>query len=99
MNRRVPIRTCVICRDKDPKRQLTRLVRTEQGVVIDPTGKLHGRGAYLCEKPQCWQRAAATDALDRALRVKLTDADRERLKQGTTHRPQQTTLIRQTGHE
>lgn len=82
MNRRIPIRTCVICRDKDPKRQLTRLVRTEQGVVIDPTGKLHGRGAYLCDKPECWQRAAATDLLGRALRVTLTDTDRHRLKQG-----------------
>lgn len=82
MNRRVPMRTCVVCRDKDNKRQLIRLVRTDQGVVIDPTGKLHGRGAYLCDKPECWQRAATTDILGRALRTTLTDADRERLKQG-----------------
>lgn len=82
MNRRVPIRTCVICREKENKRQLTRIVRTEQGVVIDPTGKMNGRGAYLCEKPDCWQRAANTDILSRALRTRLTDADRDRLKQG-----------------
>jgi hypothetical protein len=90
---------CVICRDKDPKRQLTRLVRTEQGVVIDPTGKLHGRGAYLCDKPECWQRAATTDAVSRALRVKLTPADRDRLKQGNIMNPDQAILTRQTGHE
>ncbi len=88
-----------MCRDKDPKRQLTRLVRTEQGVVIDPTGKLHGRGAYLCDKPECWQRAAMTDALSRALRVKLTDADRERLKPGVITHPPQVIISRQTEHD
>lgn len=77
----VPMRTCVVCREKDNKRTLTRVVRTEQGVLIDPSGKMNGRGAYLCDQPACWDRAVSTDVLSRALRTTLTTEDRERLKQ------------------
>jgi predicted RNA-binding protein YlxR (DUF448 family) len=52
---------------------LTRIVRTPEGeVVIDPTGKLNGRGAYLCDKPGCWERAVSTPILSRALNVPLS---------------------------
>ncbi|MCU0511725.1 MAG: YlxR family protein [Anaerolineae bacterium] len=81
MSRRVVVRMCCICREKDNKRQLTRLVRTAGGVVVDPTGKLNGRGAYVCDKPECWQRAARSDTLSKALRTTLTDTDREYLRQ------------------
>jgi predicted RNA-binding protein YlxR (DUF448 family) len=72
---------CAICREKDSKRQLTRLVRTSEGIFIDPAGKMNGRGAYLCDKPDCWHRAVTTDALSKALRTPLTEADRERIRQ------------------
>jgi predicted RNA-binding protein YlxR (DUF448 family) len=77
----IPVRTCVVCREKDNKRTLTRVVRTEQGVQIDSSGKMNGRGAYLCDRESCWERAVATDVLSRALRTTLTAEDRERLKQ------------------
>jgi len=77
----VPLRTCVACRTTGAKRGLVRIVRTPQGgVEVDPTGKAAGRGAYLCRRRQCWQEALKRDALARALRVKLWDADREKLK-------------------
>jgi predicted RNA-binding protein YlxR (DUF448 family) len=81
MAKRVPIRTCVVCREKAGKRQLIRVVRTDAGVMIDPSGKLHGRGAYLCERQGCWERAVTTDVLNKALRTMLTADDRERLRQ------------------
>lgn len=71
----------MICRTKDAKRQLTRIVRTENGVVVDPTGKLNGRGAYICSQVQCWERAMKTEALGKALRITLTGEDRLRLQQ------------------
>ena len=77
----VPMRTCVVCREKAGKRQLLRVVRTPDGVQVDPSGKLNGRGAYLCEREACWQRAIMSDVLAKALRVTLTAEDRERLKQ------------------
>jgi uncharacterized protein len=76
----IPTRTCVVCRDKAGKRMLTRVVRTDSGVQIDPSGKMNGRGAYLCERDSCWQRAAGSDILDKALRTTLTAEDRDRLR-------------------
>lgn len=73
----MPQRTCVVCRSVQPKRGLTRLVRTpDAGVKIDPTGKAAGRGAYLCGDPACWQKAAAGAVLERALRTTLTADER-----------------------
>ncbi len=76
----VPRRTCVGCRETLPKRALIRLVRRPDGVFVDPTGKMAGRGAYLHDKRSCWQRALRENRLTAALRVTLTPADRERLE-------------------
>lgn len=77
----IPIRTCVVCREKDTKRGLTRIVRTTNGVFVDQDGKIQGRGAYLCDRPECWERAMKTKVLDKALRTTLTDEDHQRLQQ------------------
>ena len=76
----VPVRMCVVCRDKAGKRTLTRVVRTEQGLQVDSSGKLNGRGAYLCDRETCWETAVKTDLLAKALRMPLTEEDRERLR-------------------
>jgi uncharacterized protein len=77
LRKHVPQRTCVICRRVLSKRELTRVVRTpDMGVQIDPTGKLAGRGAYLCSTPSCWERAARGDALLKALKSPMSDAER-----------------------
>jgi predicted RNA-binding protein YlxR (DUF448 family) len=71
---------CVVCRDKAGKRTLTRVVRTEQGLQVDSSGKMNGRGAYLCDREACWETAVKTDLLAKALRMPLTEEDRERLR-------------------
>jgi predicted RNA-binding protein YlxR (DUF448 family) len=68
----VPQRTCVGCREVLPKRSLTRIVNGPDGVQVDPTGKAHGRGAYLHDKRSCWKRGI-NGALEHALKAKLTD--------------------------
>ena len=79
--RRQPQRTCVVCRSTAGKRELVRLVRTpDDGVQVDPTGKQHGRGAYLCHQTACWDRALETDVLAKALRTTLTETDRDRIR-------------------
>ncbi|MDW8326558.1 MAG: YlxR family protein [Anaerolineales bacterium] len=80
----IPQRTCVACRAVLPKRQLVRIVRTvseagEVQVKIDPTGKANGRGAYLHNRRSCWETALKNGALERALKIKLSDADWARL--------------------
>lgn len=81
--KRIPVRMCVVCRQKSNKRALIRLVKTETGVYPDPSGKRSGRGAYLCDSRSCWERAVSTDMLSKALRTILTQDDRERLLQAT----------------
>ncbi len=70
----VPQRTCVVCRGQFDKRRLTRVVRTaDSGVLIDPTGKRSGRGAYLCDQSACWDKAIRHPAiLNQALNAQLT---------------------------
>ena len=79
----VPQRTCVGCRDVLPKRLLIRIVRTPEGIIVDPTGKLAGRGAYLHNQRECWQFGLG-GSLANALRVELTPEDRERLTEFMT---------------
>ena len=77
----VPQRTCIACREVSGKRGLIRLVRTPEGVQIDPTGKkLAGRGAYLHPQQRCWRQALESRRIEQALRTKLSAADRERLE-------------------
>ena len=79
-SRRRQQRTCVVCRKTADKRALIRIVKTPgEGVVVDPTGKLSGRGAYLCHDLSCWDEALSGGALGRALRAELTEEERARL--------------------
>jgi uncharacterized protein len=72
----VPQRTCVICRTTTAKRALVRLVRTVEGsVLVDPTGKLAGRGAYLCVDPDCWRAPGLRQRLGNALKTAISDED------------------------
>lgn len=76
-----PQRMCAICRTKDAKRTLKRLVRLSDGAVeLDPTGKRNGRGAYICDSPVCWEKALTTGALEKALRTTLDTEARARLR-------------------
>lgn len=87
--RHVPQRMCVACREHAAKRALTRLVRTPEGTVeIDPTGKRNGRGAYLCDRRACWERAIKTGALARALNTSLTPDTIEALRAHAGTRPE-----------
>lgn len=75
----VPQRTCVGCREILAKRTLTQIVRTADGVKIDLTGKLAGRGAYLHNKRSCWERGLQ-GSLAHALKTDLTSEESEILR-------------------
>ncbi len=74
----VPQRTCVGCHQVLPKRTLIRLVRTPEGVKVDPTGKAAGRGAYLHNKHTCWE-LGLKGSLAHALKTELSNQDRQLL--------------------
>lgn len=72
-----PQRTCIACRRQVDKRRLTRVVRTpDAGVVIDPSGKRNGRGAYLCDQAACWEKVVRHPAiLNQALETHVTEEE------------------------
>jgi predicted RNA-binding protein YlxR (DUF448 family) len=74
----IPQRMCIACRQSQDKRSLVRLVRTPDGVFVDNSGKLSGRGAYLHADSNCWEKGIKNH-LEKALRTTLSPADRERL--------------------
>jgi len=87
--RHVPQRTCISCREQSAKRVLTRIVRTpERYVLIDATGKLNGRGAYLCDDPQCWERALTSNTLAHALKTEINAETAERLRRHAATLPE-----------
>jgi uncharacterized protein len=72
--RRIPQRQCVACGAMRPKRELVRVVRTPEGaVLVDRTGKLSGRGAYVCPEAACVDRALSEDRLARVLKQAIPD--------------------------
>jgi predicted RNA-binding protein YlxR (DUF448 family) len=66
------------CREVLPKRSLIRIVRSPQGVQIDPTGKISGRGAYLHDRRSCWERGLK-GALAVALKTEISAAEKGEL--------------------
>ena len=82
-----PQRTCVGCRVVNSKRELIRLVRRPDGVFIDPSGKLAGRGAYLHNRRSCWERGLK-GALAHALKANLNQEERAALESFMTTLPQ-----------
>jgi len=68
----IPTRTCAVCRVSRPKREMDRLVRTADGSIQrDPSGRLPGRGTYICHEPACRDPRAAATAVRRALGAEL----------------------------
>lgn len=84
----VPQRTCVGCRQTLAKRSMIRIVRTPEGLRVDPTGKIPGRGAYLHDHRDCWE-SGLKGTLAHALNVDLTDMDRDTLRAFMATLPEQ----------
>ena len=81
MQKKIPQRQCMGCRERREKRQLIRVVRTPQGnVTLDFSGKLNGRGAYICPNPDCLKKALRSKALDRSLEVTIPEEVYARLE-------------------
>jgi predicted RNA-binding protein YlxR (DUF448 family) len=83
----IPQRTCVGCRATFSKRSLIRLVRTSNGVEIDISGKIPGRGAYLHNVRSCWM-TGLKGPLAHALKTELTDADQVKLQEYSASLPE-----------
>jgi uncharacterized protein len=84
---------CIACREHDAKRGLYRIVRTPEGAVEpDATGRRDGRGAYLCDRLACWERALASGMLSRALNVDINAETIDVLRRYAATLPLQTAV-------
>ena len=74
MQKKIPQRQCMGCRERKAKRELIRVVRSPEGEVsLDFGGKKNGRGAYICPNPACLKKAIRSKALDRSLEVTIPE--------------------------
>ena len=74
MQKKIPQRQCMGCRERKAKRELIRVVRSPEGEVsLDFGGKKNGRGASICPNPECLKKAIRSKALDRSLEVTIPE--------------------------
>ena len=70
----IPMRTCVACREMKPKKEMLRIVKTAQDEIFaDPTGKVAGRGAYVCGAEECMKKLNVKKLLNKAFSTNVSD--------------------------
>ena len=78
--KKIPLRTCVVTKEKLPKQELIRVVRTPEGnVIIDESGRANGRGAYLKKDIEVFKKAKQNKILNRHLEIEVPDSIFEEL--------------------
>ena len=81
MQKKIPQRQCMGCRERKAKKEMIRVVRGTDGTVsLDFSGKLNGRGAYICPQPDCLRKARKAKSLDRSLEVPIPEEVYDRLE-------------------
>ena len=82
MQKKIPMRQCLGCREMKPKRELIRVVRSPEGEIsLDFKGKAPGRGAYICPSPACLKQAIKAKARERAFSTQIPEAVYEKLNE------------------
>lgn len=72
--KKVPLRQCTGCGEMKSKKEMIRVIKTpEEEIVVDFSGKKNGRGAYLCNSFECFQKARKTRAIERSLKITIPD--------------------------
>lgn len=79
--KKIPQRTCIGCNTTKNKNELIRIVRTVDGeIIVDKTGKVNGRGAYICDNIECIEKAIKTKKLERTFEKKIEDEIYEKIR-------------------
>lgn len=81
MNKKIPLRQCVGCHEMKSKKEMLRVLKTaEEEVILDITGKMNGRGAYLCKNAECLRKAMKHKGLERSLKMEIEKSIYEKLE-------------------
>ena len=82
IKKKIPLRKCISCGENKPKKELIRIVKNnENHVMVDLTGKVNGRGAYICHNINCFELAYKGKKLARNLQIEINDEIYNRLKE------------------
>ena len=72
--RKIPQRKCIVCGENKDKNDLIRIVKNkEEGIILDPTGKKNGRGAYICKDEKCINEAKKIRKLEKVFKTEISD--------------------------
>ncbi|MDD2446092.1 MAG: YlxR family protein [Tissierellia bacterium] len=80
--KKVPLRKCISCGQSRPKKELIRIVKNKDNdVLVDLSGKVNGRGAYICASKECFEEAVKTKKLSRSLEIDITEEVYDKLRE------------------
>lgn len=72
--KKIPMRTCIVCREEKPKKELIRIVKNKEGeLFLDRTGKANGRGAYVCDSKTCMEKLLKKKLLNKTFEMNISD--------------------------
>ncbi len=81
MSKKIPLRQCVGCNEMKSKKEMLRVLKTtEDEIILDTTGKLNGRGAYLCKNIECLKKAMKQKGIERSLKMNIDKSVYENLE-------------------
>lgn len=81
MNKKIPLRQCIGCGEMKSKKEMLRVLKTaENEIVLDTTGKMNGRGAYLCKNSECLKKAIKQKGLERSFKMSMDKTVYEKLE-------------------
>ena len=73
MSKKIPLRQCVGCGEMKSKKDMIRVLKTEDAIILDTTGKKNGRGAYVCKNAECLKKAKKSKGLDKSFKMAITE--------------------------
>ena len=80
--KKIPQRSCVVCKTKKDKNELIRIVKNQTNeIIIDQSGKKPGKGAYICDSMECLEKGIKSKALKRALEIEIPEQIYESLRE------------------
>jgi predicted RNA-binding protein YlxR (DUF448 family) len=81
MQKKIPMRKCVGCNEMKEKKELIRVLKTpEDEIILDTTGRANGRGAYICNNPECLKKAIKNRGLEKSLKSHIPAEVSDRLQ-------------------
>nr|WP_294492228.1 YlxR family protein [uncultured Mediterraneibacter sp.] len=81
VKKKIPMRKCVGCAEMKPKKELMRILKTENGeFLVDADGKKNGRGAYICRSVECFRKAVRSKGLERSFKQEIPQEVYDRLE-------------------